>query len=140
MYLVVHDDVSTWHKRNNTECSREYPRRKLQLSDIVLNLAVQVEGEYHYHGRCRVGPTNMHVRWTDTRVQVAARRSSANRNRGKAKLEKSESVTAARSDLCSAIFPVYYLGKLCGLIPVKFISHTAGRYQACLNIVDLLYR
>ncbi|XP_076684665.1 gustatory receptor for sugar taste 43a [Andrena cerasifolii] len=81
----------------------------------------------------------MHVRWTDIRGQVAARRPSNNRNRSKAKLEKGEGGTTSRSDLCRAIFPIYYLGKLCGLVPVKFISHTAGRYQACLNIVDLFY-
>lgn len=89
MYLAVHDDVSMWHKRNNPECSRESPRRKVQLSDIVLNLAVQVEGEQPYAlGKERddsgqVGsrrPSNMHVRWTDIGGQVAARRSSNNSN------------------------------------------------------------
>ncbi|KAK1116530.1 hypothetical protein K0M31_018992 [Melipona bicolor] len=41
-------------------------------------------------------------------------------------------------DLCRAIFPIYYLGKLCGLVPVRFYVHASG-YQARLNIVDLIY-
>ncbi|XP_076232940.1 gustatory receptor for sugar taste 43a [Calliopsis andreniformis] len=43
------------------------------------------------------------------------------------------------NDLCRAISPIYYPGKVCGLVPVRFIATTAGRYEARLNIVDLFY-
>ncbi|KAF3429918.1 hypothetical protein E2986_13202 [Frieseomelitta varia] len=42
-------------------------------------------------------------------------------------------------DLCRAIFPIYYLGKLCGLVPVRFYVHASEGCQARLNIVDLVY-
>ncbi|XP_017756033.1 PREDICTED: gustatory receptor for sugar taste 43a-like [Eufriesea mexicana] len=51
-------------------------------------------------------------------------------NRGKASFS---------SDLCRAIFPIYYLGKICGLVPVRFFTHGPERFQARLNIIDLVY-
>ncbi|KAK9295232.1 hypothetical protein QLX08_010378 [Tetragonisca angustula] len=42
-------------------------------------------------------------------------------------------------DLCRAVFPIYYLGKLCGLVPVRFYVHASEGCQARLNIVDLVY-
>ncbi|XP_076756397.1 gustatory receptor for sugar taste 43a [Xylocopa sonorina] len=43
-------------------------------------------------------------------------------------------------DLCRAILPIYYLGKLCGLIPVRFLVHAPNeRCQARLNVLDLVY-
>lgn len=44
------------------------------------------------------------------------------------------------NELCQAIFPIYYLGKLCGLVPVRFFVHTSEGCQARLNIIDLIYR
>ena len=43
-------------------------------------------------------------------------------------------------DLCRAIFPIYYLGKLCGVVPVRFYVHASEGCQARLNIIDLVYR
>ncbi|XP_076180933.1 gustatory receptor for sugar taste 43a isoform X7 [Ptiloglossa arizonensis] len=44
-----------------------------------------------------------------------------------------------QSDLYRASFPIYYIGKLCGLVPVRFITPNTGRCQARLNIIDLVY-
>ena len=43
-------------------------------------------------------------------------------------------------DLCRAIFPIYYLGKLCGVVPVRFYVRASEGCQARLNIIDLVYR
>ncbi|CAD1478279.1 unnamed protein product, partial [Heterotrigona itama] len=43
------------------------------------------------------------------------------------------------NDLYRAIFPIYYLGKLCGLVPVRFYVHASEGCRARLNVVDLVY-
>ncbi|XP_060829887.1 gustatory receptor for sugar taste 43a-like isoform X1 [Bombus pascuorum] len=47
--------------------------------------------------------------------------------------------TPYNGDLCRAIFPIYYLGKLCGVVPVRFYVHASEGCQARLNIIDLVY-
>ncbi|XP_050597291.1 gustatory receptor for sugar taste 43a-like [Bombus affinis] len=42
-------------------------------------------------------------------------------------------------DLCRAIFPIYYFGKLCGVVPVRFYVRASEGCQARLNIIDLVY-
>ncbi|KOC67773.1 Putative gustatory receptor 43a [Habropoda laboriosa] len=45
----------------------------------------------------------------------------------------------AHCDLYGAMFPIYYLGKLCGLIPVRFVVNSSGGCQARSSILDLAY-
>ncbi|XP_050492519.1 gustatory receptor for sugar taste 43a-like isoform X3 [Bombus huntii] len=42
-------------------------------------------------------------------------------------------------NLRRAMFPIYYLGKLCGVVPVRFYVHASEGCQARLNIIDLVY-
>ena len=53
---------------------------------------------------------------------------------------KKDTNLSSKSDLCRAISPIYYLGKMCGLVPVRFVANTTGGFQARPNIFDLLYR
>nr|XP_033337492.1 gustatory receptor for sugar taste 43a-like isoform X1 [Megalopta genalis]XP_033337493.1 gustatory receptor for sugar taste 43a-like isoform X1 [Megalopta genalis] len=82
----------------------------------------------------------MNVRWSEI-----DRRSATNRSKKRAvksierKPDRGRDEYAAQSDLCRAISPIYYLGKACGLIPVRFIARASGRYQARLSILDLIY-
>ncbi|CAK9815994.1 Gustatory receptor for sugar taste 43a [Anthophora plagiata] len=45
----------------------------------------------------------------------------------------------ANSDICGTIFPIYYFGKLCGLIPVRFATSNSGGCKARWSILDLVY-
>lgn len=45
-----------------------------------------------------------------------------------------------QGDLWRAISPIYYIGKVCGLVPVRFSPHTSEGCQARLNPIDLVYR
>ncbi|KZC14609.1 Putative gustatory receptor 43a, partial [Dufourea novaeangliae] len=56
-----------------------------------------------------------------------------------AKSDRRKDKRTPENDLCQAIFPIYYVSKVCGLVPVRFIRNVTGRYQAHLSTVDLLY-
>ncbi|XP_043265030.1 gustatory receptor for sugar taste 43a-like [Colletes gigas] len=84
----------------------------------------------------------MHIRWNDedrrntmSRSKNLLKRTHDNETKTEGKKDK----RMPRSGLYRASFPIYYFGKLCGLIPVRFVAHTIGRCQARLSIIDLVY-
>ncbi|XP_025263750.1 gustatory receptor for sugar taste 43a isoform X2 [Camponotus floridanus] len=46
---------------------------------------------------------------------------------------------SANSDLYQALFPIYYIGKLFGVFPIRFVREMSGRYQGRLSIIDSSY-
>jgi len=47
---------------------------------------------------------------------------------------------SVNSDLYQAVFPIYYLSKLSGVFPMRFIEQISGRYQGRLSVADSIYR
>ncbi|XP_025261972.1 gustatory receptor for sugar taste 43a [Camponotus floridanus] len=46
---------------------------------------------------------------------------------------------SANSDLYQALFPIYYISKLSGVFPMRFVRQVSGRYQGRLSIIDSIY-
>ncbi|XP_025263741.1 gustatory receptor for sugar taste 43a [Camponotus floridanus] len=46
---------------------------------------------------------------------------------------------SANSDLYQALFPIYYISKVSGVFPIRFVRHVSGRYQGRLSIIDSSY-
>lgn len=53
--------------------------------------------------------------------------------------EKGRKKVSLGGDLCRSISPIYYLGKLCGLIPVRFLARSQTEYRVRLHAVDVGY-
>ncbi|XP_026673733.1 gustatory receptor for sugar taste 43a [Ceratina calcarata] len=53
--------------------------------------------------------------------------------------EKGRKKVSLGGDLCRSISPIYYLGKLCGLIPVRFLMRSPMEYRVRLHAVDVSY-
>ncbi|XP_078043022.1 gustatory receptor for sugar taste 43a isoform X2 [Augochlora pura] len=82
----------------------------------------------------------MNVRWSEIDGRNATNRSKKRAVKSiEGKPDRGRDEYAAQSELCRAISPIYYLGKACGLIPVRFIARASGRYHAHLSILDLIY-
>lgn len=47
---------------------------------------------------------------------------------------------SVNSDLYQAVFPIYYLSKLSGVFPTRFVAQVSGRYQGRLSVTDSIYR
>lgn len=45
-----------------------------------------------------------------------------------------------KTDLYYALFPIYYLSKVFGLFPVRFVAQTTGRYLGHIRVIDVCYR
>ncbi|XP_024939267.1 gustatory receptor for sugar taste 43a isoform X2 [Cephus cinctus] len=48
--------------------------------------------------------------------------------------------TTVKSDLYQSLIPAYYLSKVCGLLPVRFVQQNPGRYWGRLHFRDIIYR
>ncbi|XP_076220699.1 gustatory receptor for sugar taste 43a [Nomia melanderi] len=85
----------------------------------------------------------MHVRWNDIDERNSASKSRKRTIKFEGKSEEKSNrrrdELAAQKNLCHAIFPIYYLGKVCGLIPVKFVVQADGKYQTHLTVLNLMY-
>ncbi|XP_018305842.1 gustatory receptor for sugar taste 43a-like [Mycetomoellerius zeteki] len=46
---------------------------------------------------------------------------------------------SVNSDLYQAVFPIYYLSKLSGVFPTRFVAQVSGRYQGRLSVTDSIY-
>ncbi|XP_043289009.1 gustatory receptor for sugar taste 43a isoform X2 [Venturia canescens] len=44
-----------------------------------------------------------------------------------------------KTDLYYALFPIYYLSKILGLLPVRFVAQTTGRYLGQIRVIDVCY-
>ncbi|XP_003701221.2 gustatory receptor for sugar taste 43a isoform X2 [Megachile rotundata] len=67
------------------------------------------------------------------------RRRQSTKSKMESKPEGNKDKNTFQSYLCQAISPIYYLGKACGLIPVRFVANVTGGYRARLSILDLFY-
>ncbi|RLZ02182.1 Gustatory receptor 3 [Cephus cinctus] len=47
--------------------------------------------------------------------------------------------TTVKSDLYQSLIPAYYLSKVCGLLPVRFVQQNPGRYWGRLHFRDIIY-
>ncbi|KAG7212208.1 hypothetical protein KM043_012544 [Ampulex compressa] len=85
-------------------------------------------------------PTNMHVRWNEIDAQSSAHKSRKSLNVDEREF-KSEIVRnkPSNTDLFQALSPIYYLNKLWGILPVRYIKKSPGRYQGKLHIIDIVY-
>ncbi|XP_011306497.1 uncharacterized protein [Fopius arisanus] len=45
----------------------------------------------------------------------------------------------SKSDLYQGLFPIYYLSKGFGLLPVRFSRQTNGRYSSKMHMIDIFY-
>nr|WGC54965.1 gustatory receptor 7 [Psyttalia incisi] len=45
----------------------------------------------------------------------------------------------SKSDLYQALFPIYYLSKGFGLLPVRFKLHSSGKYISKVYVIDIIY-
>lgn len=45
-----------------------------------------------------------------------------------------------KSDLYQALFPIYHLSKVLGLLPVRLVRQRSDRFIGNIYIIDIVYR
>ncbi|XP_025263752.1 gustatory receptor for sugar taste 43a-like isoform X2 [Camponotus floridanus] len=84
----------------------------------------------------------MHVRWNDLdngQMTNKTNNKPSDADDDVANPNVTSNNKSANSDLYQALFPIYYISKLFGVFPMRFVRQVSGRYQGRLSIIDSSY-
>ncbi|XP_025267451.1 uncharacterized protein LOC112638980, partial [Camponotus floridanus] len=84
----------------------------------------------------------MHVQWNDLdngQMTNKTNNKPSNLDDDVANPNVTSNNKSANSDLYQALFPIYYISKVSGVFPIRFVRHVSGRYQGRLSIIDSSY-